>query len=954
MASNDSQWLSEVHSAVSTNGTAQPNGFTHHITRFHFTFKEDDSSSELEEDNDGDLVVCRKESKTIKIEHTLGTSIEHVGLQIWPGCLLLCDYLLANRDFFTGKSVLELGGGIGLASILCSTLGTKDITCTDVGDEILDLCKHNTRLNRCTNIDVATLDWFCPGEFVGQVADVQVIIASDVIYDNEMTEAFFNVVHTLMRSSPKVLILTLEQRINFLTDGLRCACPAYEYFLEAIEELKERGKKAGMSYVVQKLDVTFDQCSKYERSDLCEIWHISNTSMENYKLKERLGKGAQGSVYLVEHRDTGVLYVLKKASTTVECNDESDANKAFQEALALQQLQHPYICVYKEFFVTWDKEVKNGFHFLSNFINVILQTFKNSAMFVCIVMDYYKNGDLSVILKQKRNQQDPIEALLLKKWIGQLIEALMFVHKHKVIHRDLKPSNIFMQEDLSLSIGDFGVSTIMLDVRTKTRTAVGSMNWMAPEVLDQPYDERSDVWSAGCVILELASCSFCDTKGMMGLLFEIKHSVTALEEILSKVTELYCPELSEAICQMLRLDFKERPCTSELAKMPFIQECLELSDAVLLAKRKRPQSAAYRPLSGGKGVAHVVNYLIDCLGDEKCVRNAMTEMVTMTADEGITMATEGKEVIAKVIKDYIVEEDIVLSGLRVLGQLSISANADDVLFSREIVATIALAMKSHTSSSEIQKTAAGLLTALSAQDSTADYIGEMEGIQNLLSAIRTFSENSDVCAASLSALWNLTVNENNARFATEEGTVTDVLRLMKTHAESSAVLEPACALILSLSMEDENLSSMNKMDCVAELLRVLLNHIRHAKVVKNACMALAALVEPDEEGAYKVLTNGKTGDEEVHGIPIICSAYEAHKDNAEVVENVCTLIMELCEYEEICAEIKHLKIHETVLAEIHKRFKDNQDIMTPCEAALVKIGGGRLQLKFHTGKMACK
>lgn len=113
-----------------------------------------------------------------------------------------------------------------------------------------------------------------------------------------------------------------------------------------------------------------------------------------------------------------------------------------------------------------------------------------------------------------------------------------------------------MQEDLSLSIGDFGVSTIMLDVRTKTRTAVGqwplpslvvkfmwaslagSMNWMAPEVLDQPYDERSDVWSAGCVILELASCSFCDTKGMMGLLFEIKHSVTALEEILSKVTEV--------------------------------------------------------------------------------------------------------------------------------------------------------------------------------------------------------------------------------------------------------------------------------------------------------------------------------------------------------------------------------------------------------------------------------
>ena len=61
----------------------------------------------------------------------------------------------------------------------------------------------------------------------------------------------------------------------------------------------------------------------------------------------------------------------------------------------------------------------------------------------------------------------------VKKWIGQIIEALIFVHKKKVIHRDLKPSNIFMQEDMSICIGDFGVATIMSDVRTKTRATVG-------------------------------------------------------------------------------------------------------------------------------------------------------------------------------------------------------------------------------------------------------------------------------------------------------------------------------------------------------------------------------------------------------------------------------------------------------------------------------------------------
>lgn len=54
-----------------------------------------------------------------------------------------------------------------------------------------------------------------------------------------------------------------------------------------------------------------------------------------------------------------------------------------------------------------------------------------------------------------------------------MLEALVFVHKKRVIHRDLKPSNIFMTTNLNITIGDFGVSTVMGDARTRTRTTVG-------------------------------------------------------------------------------------------------------------------------------------------------------------------------------------------------------------------------------------------------------------------------------------------------------------------------------------------------------------------------------------------------------------------------------------------------------------------------------------------------
>ena len=64
------------------------------------------------------------------------------------------------------------------------------------------------------------------------------------------------------------------------------------------------------------------------------------------------------------------------------------------------------------------------------------------------------------------------------------------------------------------------------------------MNWMAPEVLEKPYDERSDVWSAGCIALEMASCHFCDNAQMCGKLFEIKHHAQTLEDMLEEVAKV--------------------------------------------------------------------------------------------------------------------------------------------------------------------------------------------------------------------------------------------------------------------------------------------------------------------------------------------------------------------------------------------------------------------------------
>lgn len=110
-------------------------------------------------------------------------------------------------------------------------------------------------------------------------------------------------------------------------------------------------------------------------------------------------------------------------------------------------------------------------------------------MYVCIVMEYYetgiiglqylhrrdprtayvpffpcphalgphhcphRTGDLENILKQQRAKEQALPEQILKKWFGQMVEALAFVHSKKVIHRDLKPSNIFMTKELDICLG---------------------------------------------------------------------------------------------------------------------------------------------------------------------------------------------------------------------------------------------------------------------------------------------------------------------------------------------------------------------------------------------------------------------------------------------------------------------------------------------------------------------
>ncbi|XP_041432718.1 methyltransferase-like protein 22 isoform X2 [Xenopus laevis] len=100
----------------------------------------------------------------VKIEHTMATPLEDVGKQIWRGAFLLADYILWQPDLFRDCTVLELGAGTGFTSIIMAMIA-KTVYCTDVGEDLLEMCKRNVSLNKCLTepaggkVTVKQLDW---------------------------------------------------------------------------------------------------------------------------------------------------------------------------------------------------------------------------------------------------------------------------------------------------------------------------------------------------------------------------------------------------------------------------------------------------------------------------------------------------------------------------------------------------------------------------------------------------------------------------------------------------------------------------------------------------------------------------------------------------------------------------------------------------------------------------
>ena len=89
-------------------------------------------------------------------------------------------------------------------------------------------------------------------------------------------------------------------------------------------------------------------------------------------------------------------------------------------------------------------------------------------------------------------------------FMRQIVLACQYLHNNKIIHRDLKLGNLFLNDDMELKIGDFGLATKVDFEGERKKTLCGTPNYIAPEVLNKKgHSYEVDVWSLGCILYTL-------------------------------------------------------------------------------------------------------------------------------------------------------------------------------------------------------------------------------------------------------------------------------------------------------------------------------------------------------------------------------------------------------------------------------------------------------------------
>lgn len=273
----------------------------------------------------------------------------------------------------------------------------------------------------------------------------------------------------------------------------------------------------------------------------------------NIRKGPKIGHGGFATVFSGINTDNGELVAIKEIKVgQVSGSSFRDVEKEFE---LLRAIRHPHIIKYL--------------------------LFEHSATTATcrIVMEFMAGGSLLQTLQRFGTLNENI----LRCYAEQMLKALEHIHNAGITHRDIKPANILSHSDGRLKLADFGCSKKITELGTITNHVIGTPAYMAPECIRGQTHQKSDVWSLGCTLLELATgerpwhdCGIADHIPLMFHISTCRSMPTISTQLPMKMFHFFM--------RCFTWDVERRPSASELLSDPWLTDADD--DTVITAQKE--------------------------------------------------------------------------------------------------------------------------------------------------------------------------------------------------------------------------------------------------------------------------------------------------------------------------------------------------------------------------------